>query len=68
MGNKTKDRRRLLWINLMIALAVLLLVAGLLSLAIRPDATQYVGWLFSGACFTIAFLMIRRKVLRRLGK
>lgn len=57
-----------MWINLMIALSILFLIIGLLSLAYMPEATQYLGWIFSGCCFTVAFLMIRRKILRKLGK
>jgi len=68
MGQQLKVKRRLILINLFIAAAVLFMLAGLLSLALQPEATVYIGWLFSGSCFTVAFLMIRHKILKRFGK
>ena len=61
-------RRRVMFINLFIAATGLFMLLGLLSLALRPEATTYIGGLFSGCCFIVAFLMIRHKILKRLNK
>jgi hypothetical protein len=68
MIKKGNDRHRLLWINFMIVAALFFFIVGLISLSMWPDATSYIGWLFSSSCFMVAFLMIRRKILKRLGR
>lgn len=68
MIKKGNDQRRLMWINVMILAALVFFVVGLISLSMWPDATSYIGWLFSSSCFMVAFLMIRRKILKRLGR
>jgi len=65
---RSKAKRRLYWINILIMVSVLLLILGLASIAIKPEGTVYLAWSFTVSCFILAFLMIRNNILKRLKR
>ncbi len=68
MKRGSKDKQRLYKINLLLVAATLFLLLGIVSIAVKPEATAYLGWIFSACCFAVAFLMIKRNILRRLNR
>ncbi len=68
MKSAPRDKTRLFRINLLIAVSIVFLLLGIVSIAVKPEATAYLGWIFSACCFAAAFLMIKRNILKKLRR